>query len=340
VQLTLNEAGSAGLYVGGTLLGTAATMSANTPNTLAVAEQAALSTASLVVTDLAGNAATASGVVLLGSAGADTMTGSANNDLLFGYASNDTLNGGAGDDQLHGGAGSDTFVWSSGNDVIHDFETTTTIDFEGLVARDSVDQIPNGYMGLDWDNAGAIGDQLNPSSGYPTALNSGTTTAYDMRGAGLAFSDAAQDFDFLSGYFAAAWNNDNTVSVIAYDDGAEVGRATFRVDQFTRASVDFANATATGVDSGVGIDPVFTGRFTSIDRVSIDGSGSHLSMDDLIIRRPIPIDRIDLATGTDINALLATATDDGAGNARLTLGADTLTLIGIDYTLIDASWFV
>lgn len=78
--------------------------------------------------------ATATGGVLLGGAGNDTIVGAAGidklnggagddllkggdgNDILYGMDGNDRLEGGAGDDVLYGGAGTNTLLGGAGND--------------------------------------------------------------------------------------------------------------------------------------------------------------------------------------------------------------------------------
>ncbi|MEQ1577398.1 MAG: right-handed parallel beta-helix repeat-containing protein [Hyphomicrobium sp.] len=102
--------------------------------------------------------ASATGVVLTGTAGSDVLTGGAGNDKLtcaegddigdgaggkdildggagsdrlLGGDGNDTLNGGAGADELHGGAGNDGFFGGGSNDRIFGGLGTDTIYGDG-----------------------------------------------------------------------------------------------------------------------------------------------------------------------------------------------------------------
>ena len=59
----------------------------------------------------------ATGVLIDGGDGDDTITGSAGNDSLFGSAGDDTITGGGGNDVLDGGAGTDTLKGGAGNDL-------------------------------------------------------------------------------------------------------------------------------------------------------------------------------------------------------------------------------
>jgi len=141
ISLTSNESGTAGLYDGSnTLVGTAATLTANVGNTITVAAQGSVTTTSLIVKDAANNATTSATKVILGTTGNDTITGTAGNDLIFGFGGTDTLAGGAGADTLVGGAGTNTFKFVLGEngtpsatanfDTIANYRTgTSTISF-------------------------------------------------------------------------------------------------------------------------------------------------------------------------------------------------------------------
>lgn len=58
------------------------------------------------------------GVVVMGTAGNETLSGGAGDDMLFGAAGNDILNGGGGDDTIFGGAGNDTLNGGFGDDTL------------------------------------------------------------------------------------------------------------------------------------------------------------------------------------------------------------------------------
>ncbi|MDX2300839.1 MAG: calcium-binding protein [Xanthomonadaceae bacterium] len=62
--------------------------------------------------------ATVKAMMLVGSAGNDTMTGFASNDVLDGGAGDDTIRAAAGDDTVSGGAGNDWVYGDAGNDVL------------------------------------------------------------------------------------------------------------------------------------------------------------------------------------------------------------------------------
>lgn len=283
----------------------------------------------------------------------EVLNGGQGNDLLFGGAGHDVLHGGAGDDSLVGGSGQDRFGLSAGNDVIEDFSAMTTtrqvvLDFEGYTSAYSADL--DGYKGLSWANAFVLNTAELPESGlagYDTVLTSGAYVGYDGYANGASFSDPAADFDFVSGYFSAAWNRDLLVTVNAYDDGQLVGTATLQLDSDVKSFVNFMAGTATGVDSAV-----FSGRFTSIDAISMDGTGgttqpsttgfgTHIAMDDLVLRYVSPGDNDKIDSGDQsVAALLASAASDGNGGTVLTHATGTLTLVGVAPSDVSADYFV
>jgi hypothetical protein len=64
------------------------------------------------------NTLNATGVMLSGDAGNNTLTGDTRSDTIVGAAGADTINGGDGKDYLHGGAGNDLIIGGNGNDLL------------------------------------------------------------------------------------------------------------------------------------------------------------------------------------------------------------------------------
>lgn len=269
----------------------------------------------------------------------NNLSGGDGKDAIFGGYGNDRIDGGKGNDDLTGGAGLDSFVLSAGNDIIRDFLPTTKtsllIDFEGITSSGAFAEIPANYAGLTWTNAYALGKDLHPGSGYVAAINSGQAVGFDGFAEGLSFSDTLKDFDFVSGYFAAAWNNGLALTIEAYDDNVLVGTATLSLDP-TQTFVVLADYSNAG------------NRFTSIDKVVIDGAGgtpwgsdgSHVAMDDLLLNYGAPGDVIDVSNGYDVAALAASAATDGHGGTLLTHSQGTVTLVGVDPWDVSEAWFV
>ena len=263
------------------------------------------------------------------------------NDNITGGSGDDYIDGGFGNDIMTGNGGIDTFALSRGQDVIQDFEATLknyeTIDFEGITTSSFADWVPDGYMGLDWNNAAALHHDYAPGSGYQNVLNSGDYVGLDNAALGLSFSNSTEDFDLVSANMAAAWNNDLEVTVKAYDDDVLVGTANLLLDP-TKELIDFS------------LYADANNRFTSIDTVEIvgeggtnaglGGGGEIVAMDDIVLAYGEPGDLIDVPDGCDITALLDSAVSDGHGGTVLTCGTDTLTLTGVAPGELTADMFV
>jgi len=69
------------------------------------------------------------GVVLLGTNGANTLTGGNGADILCGYGGKDALRGRGGPDYLDGGSGADALTGGSGNDILCSRDGTHGNDF-------------------------------------------------------------------------------------------------------------------------------------------------------------------------------------------------------------------
>lgn len=166
------------------------------------------------------------------------------------------------------------------------------IDFEGRFFAPGETKLSNNY-GFSWNNFYAVNDPrttYGKDSGYERVFNSGMTCGFNGYGNEGGFTNTTQDFSFASGYFVAAWDNDLVVTINAWDDGQIVGTAVLQLDPL-KVWVDFEHQTAVGADSAA-----FTGRFTSIDRVTLVGvggvnagfgaGGNHIAMDDLLFLVP------------------------------------------------------
>lgn len=77
------------------------------------------------------------------------------------------------------------------------------INFDDLAGDETV-AIGNGYQGFDWDNAGAIGADAYPGSGYDAGVVSAGNVAFNRDGGTLAIMRAG-GFKFVGAYFTSAW---------------------------------------------------------------------------------------------------------------------------------------
>jgi Ca2+-binding RTX toxin-like protein len=276
--------------------------------------------------------------------GNDHLFGGRGNDTLDGGADNDTIDGGRGDDVMTGSSGADTFVLSKGNDRIIDFSpaesgsTQILIDFQDVYNPRIIEPLPEGYKGLTWDGGFTIWGEFTPPGG-------------GFIGLGQSFSSPSQDFDFLGATFSV--RTPLTLNIQAFDDGAQVGTATIRLESVITdyrappqtAIVDLENVTFSGADGGT-----FIGRFTSIDEVRflpnldfpfpIDG---RIAVDDLRLAfdsASTEGDKIAVTSSTDVSALVASARSNDSGGTTLNTGSGTLTLEAINTELVSSDWFV
>lgn len=266
-------------------------------------------------------------------------------EKVIGSAFNDRLTGDGGNNVFTGGDGNDVFVMTKGKDVITDFVvhpgTAVLIDFESLPAgAPNVSRpIPNGYLGLDWSTEWSVGTGYS-ELGFGSSLNSGANYALGVPlNSSPSFSSHAVDFSFNSGYLASRVGR--AMHVEAWDDGVKVGTAALDLLLATKSFVDFQAGTATNVESAS-----FTGRFNSIDEVRfVRNDGLNIAfwidVDDLSLSMgAVEGDKIDLADGTDIAALVASAVSNGSGGTLLTHAGGTLNLVGVDPGAVSADWFI
>ena len=299
--------------------------------------------------------------LLWGGDGDDGLVGAAGNDRLNGEAGKDRLNGGKGDDVATGGSDADVFVISEGNDVVTDFTPVSArdvlIDFEGLAPQGEQVVVPVDYLGLQWP-AQATSENFVPSfyawdDDYPSIVDlPGATNVlelgeavgafyepFNFEGFSASFSSPDQDFDLVSGYFAAAApppgeGGAYNVTFEGIDDGNVVATL-FVADMSAEQNfIEFS-------DQFRSIDTV---RITTefVDGIPVPGvtESGVLAMDDLLLRFYEDEDKLQVGSASDIAALIASATGDGAGNTILSQGGNTTTLLGVNPAAVTEDWFI
>lgn len=171
------------------------------------------------------------------------------------------------------------------------FSDYVTLHFEGIVGPGQADFIPDGYMGFDWVNGGAVDESTHTESGYNNVIQSGRASFLNAlaRDASITQSEG-KSFDLVSGYFAAAWNNDLKVVIEGVRDDEVVGTTEMTLSPDS-VEVDFLGGAAPDA-----VDPTFSGSFNNLDEVLMVSSGGtaafenldtdenqHFTMDDLIV---------------------------------------------------------
>ncbi|MBI1173367.1 matrixin family metalloprotease [bacterium] len=294
------------------------------------------------VTNIAGHTYLNFEVAKMGG-GADSVTGGSANDTIYGGGGNDSLSGGAGVDNLYGAAGNDYFHYVSGQgyDNIYggyDYDTMVfdsffgdnlTINFftgtysaggptfaftamEKVVTADGNDSVlgNNVNNGLD---VGDGNDSVNGSGGNDNIfggngndlLHGGTENdqVYGGNGDDLAYGDDGNDTVYgTAGNDSVIGGNGNDLLYGGIDNDTLVGGQ--------------GNDT---MDGGAGNDHfVFAGNF-GVDQINNFITAGVTDV----------IDLSGLSTITSYADLVASHLSEVAGNAVITSGANTITLIGV-----------
>ena len=118
IRFTTDENAQAALYKTDNTLLFPTGVTANTPATLTLVAQAAITDATLKIVDGAGNLTAAAATFQLGTSSDDLVIGTSTADFLYGFAGNDTLDGANGIDTLSGGLGNDTYIVDTTTDTI------------------------------------------------------------------------------------------------------------------------------------------------------------------------------------------------------------------------------
>jgi hypothetical protein len=265
------------------------------------------------------------GANLFGDAGNDLLkvTGGGLNYLSGGDGNDRLIGSGFAQLYLVGGTGADRFVIDYGTPEgdartieILDFKPDTTLTFDDLVVDPGTGdaEIGDGYGGFDWNGAFVFDvpqfETIQPGNGYRAVSPSNA-----VRDGGSVMIERAEDFDFLSGWFSAAFKDDLNVTVDAYDDGNLVNSQDI--------VLDFGDAAK------------FTFNFASMDKIvfivdpsNTPASNESFSFDNLTFRldgNEGDLIRLKGATPADVQTLIATADQEGS-NTVLTLPDATLTL--------------
>jgi hypothetical protein len=200
-----------------------------------------------------------------------------------------------GGNTFTGGAGKDKFVVTYGDVTITDFlrpiikpVTLVSMDFETGMPPGLGFDVPAGYAGVNWSNFSLITPIPGQTFSSQIVDYAGDTVARMQSGGTPSFSSQANDFDLLTLEMAsgkAAFTADLNVRINVYDDGVQVGSVTLVAPQTVKVAVDFSAGTAGGTSQPA----LFSGRFTSIDKVEfvdLDVPRFVWGIDDIVISYP------------------------------------------------------
>jgi Ca2+-binding RTX toxin-like protein len=261
-----------------------------------------------------------------GGAGDDVLTGAGIGDVLSGGDGNDRIEGGAGNDSLTGGAGNDLFVWvdDEGDDTIDggDDDDALIVSASGLPGEALAVTI-DGATGEFLVGSGARNDSIAVTGIEELSIDgsTGNDTVDVQASAGLSFilgslQGGNDTFDI-----------NGALSLSASIDGGAGD------DLLSGASGNDSLLGGDGndvLDGGAGVDHLQGG--SGNDTVSWAGGDGN--------------DIIDGGSGIDVLSVTGTLgddsydlSDDGFGNAVLTLGSDTLTATSIESLVITQTGF-
>ncbi|WMS40912.1 Ig-like domain-containing protein [Acuticoccus sp. MNP-M23] len=247
------------------------------------------------------------GNMMHGDAGEDMLIGYGGTDSLYGGDNNDLIGGKGGNDAIYGQAGNDDLRGGGGNDTIRGGAGND--DINGGAGNDSVagqagEDLIFGVGGDDRINGGDGNDKLNGGAGNDT-LNGQNGDDVVNGGAGHDFVLGRDGDDNLSG-----GGGDDIVRGGAGDD---------------TLSGDGGNDLLIG-DGGDDIFIFRNGADAGNDKVNGNFDG-----EDIIALHN---------SGFDSFEALQSVMADVGDNVEITLGSNTLTVLGTDLAALDASDFI
>ncbi|SUW63931.1 Cyclolysin [Buttiauxella agrestis] len=296
------------------------------------------------------------GDLITGTNTGNVLTGTAWSDILRGEGGNDTLNGGAGDDLLVGGTGSDTLSGGTGNDTL-----------QGDAGDDDLD----GGQGADTMAGGDGNDTYivdNAGDIVIEALNGGTEIVETSLNSYTMTENVEQLVFTGQGNFVGIGNA--TANLMTGGNGNDTLSGMGGNDQLVGGSGNDTLDGGDGVDNlqgGIGDDVLFGGA--GVDTLS-GGTGNDR------LNGQAGNDIMDGGTGNDIFAFSASFGQDringfdsnatggqdyldlsllgitsstfasnvaiggSGGNTTVTIGADTITLVGVNSTTVNMGDFV
>ena len=312
---------------------------------------------------------------LNGQGGDDLVIGDAGDDMLFGQSGNDTLIGGPGADNLDGGDGIDVVDYSSATDRVGArldgiagfiaADGDTAMNIENLIGSAFNDTLV-GSSDANQINGGAGNDAVFAQDGNDTLMGgAGDDTLRGQAGDDVFLSDAGSDILFGGTGIDLADYSNATRGVGARLDGmagfaGANGDITTDIENLTGSAFDDILVGSMGdnqIDAGDGNDAVFAleGNDTIIGGIGDDTlngqSGDDVFVfadsfgDDVIadFKAAGQADQIDFSANSLINSfadVMMNITDDGNGNAIITVGTDSITLTGILSTSLQAEDFL
>ncbi|MFO1242920.1 MAG: glycosyl hydrolase family 28-related protein [Rickettsiales bacterium] len=289
----------------------------------------------------------ASNNIISGKGGNDTITASAGNDTIDGGSGNDSIKGGIGDDSILGADGHDNLQGEKGNDFISGSSGNDTIDggdgHDSLDGGSGTDSILGG-AGNDTILGGGDNDTVDGGTGADSILG-GSGNDSLLGGSGNDTIDGGTGDDFISGGSASdvlyggdgndTLNGDNSGDTLyggKNDDSINGGDG---YDALYGEAGDDTLIGGAGNDTLYGGDgaDVMTGG-TSTDLFVFATSGGTITDFDTLL------EKIDV-TAFNITAANLTFSTVNTNDTQVNIDKGTLhTSILVEHTVVDASDFI
>lgn len=287
--------------------------------------------------------------VLTGTAGHDRLTAGSNDNRVIGLAGNDTLDGGAGNDTLVGGQGNDSLIGGAGIDTADYTGSLPARVYLGITGpqntwqgADVLSGIENllGGSGNDRFFGSTVGNVLNGGAGNDQLYGGGGNDTL-IGGAGNDFFHGGADADVILFEGSAAVDVD-IVRTTATGQGTDTLGGVENITGGSGSDIIRGNAAANVLNGAVGNDTL-VGRGGS--DVLTGGSGSDRFVfanwdgNDRVTDFQNGLDRIEI--GGPTTGFRDLAVYNSAEGAVISWGGGTtITLVGIDRSLVDASDFI
>ncbi|MEX0340934.1 MAG: S8 family serine peptidase [Arenibacterium sp.] len=269
---------------------------------------------------------------LNGGIGNDTLNGGDNNDILNGGADDDILNGDAGDDTLNGDGGADTLIGGLGNDALNGGDGIDTVVYDGAAATVDLSVTSAQSIGVDY-GADALSGIENVTGGNAADTLTGNGLGNVLTGAGGddILSGGAGDDTLDGGDNADTLNGDSGADTVDGGNGDDALNGGSENDTLIGgAGLDTLNG-------GDGDDVLTGGSDADVFEFALGGDADRIT--DFTLSGAGE-DDISLFFGATLTFGDLNISDDGLGNALVDMGSgDTLTLEGVDFTLLTSDHF-
>lgn len=306
----------------------------------------------------------ANGDFVDGGAGVDTLFGGDGNDIVFGGSDDDFLSGGSGDDQVNGGDdgdvlngldGNDTLNGDAGNDTIFGFvgdDFITGGDDDDALSGNNGDDTVEGGAGNDFINGIFGADSLLGGAGMDTIFGGGQNDTIDG-GAGDDLISGENGFDNINGGLGNDLLNGGASADVLFGgtdndtvnggDGNDLisgGLGNDVLNGNNNNDIIDGNGNFDTLNGGLG-DDTLTGGLNADTFVFNNFFGNDVITD---FDQANAFERIDLSAVTQITDFADLdanhLSEDMDGNAVITTGPNTITLIGVDMDDLVAGDFI